>query len=946
MAEIDPVILQFRAESDRYLADVRRTTSTVDKSLGLQERRIKSLEKEMANSSASIGRTFKTLAGVFAGAFSARQLVGLADGFTRLQNNLRVAGLEGEQLASVQGKLLDISQRYGTSVEGLSGVFLKASMAQQELGASTADMVRLNEIVAASLKVTGTSAQQAQGALLQLGQAIGSDIVRGEEFNSMLEGALPLVQAAARGIDGFEGSVSRLRRAVVEGEITSRQFFEGILAGGVQTLADAEKATLTLSGGFEALTSALTVYVGEADRTMGASAALGSAMEKLARNLDILIPALSVIAAVMGGRFVSGALAGGKALQTISAYASIASTSLAGTALAARGAGTALLGAFGGPVGLAVSALAVGIGYLVVENSRAEASARELSASIEGQAQSFGLLTQKQREADAETGKLNATQRAALTSTAALTGEAGLLANAWARVAAEAKNAALEMARAERTKARNNLLQAEQSITAEGRKGFNALAAPSVQEAARQRAREGQMGAQVAQARANFLAADRALRETEKELLSTFRANPAAPPPGKPEKPKKEPKAPKPPKGPSAPDVVEIQKRFEDELYNYAQQSLSAMQSVTRSTEERAELQMRQVEWARRHTLQSIEYDAAALREQYDAVLASKDSTAAERENARIGLEVTAVKSQELAAAVERLSEYEREAIDFDRRRQFEQEAADIADEHARVRQDALRLEYELARTDADRRAIALRILDADEAYLRAKLEAVIASETATEAEQERARIALAGANANAGMRRAAEERRNQGPLGKYAEGASDVDARIEEITARKIRDINNTIVDALTNELGIDDPFLKDLFSIFLDQNVFGPLAEALSQKSGGGNLLGAIGGALGKLFGGARATGGPVSGNRAYLVGERGPELFMPNGAGNIVPNNRLGGGGVATVRLELSGDLDARIQQVSGGVAVEVVRASAPQMIDASANETTRRLTRRTL
>jgi len=39
------------------------------------------------------------------------------------------------------------------------------------------------------------------------------------------------------------------------------------------------------------------------------------------------------------------------------------------------------------------------------------------------------------------------------------------------------------------------------------------------------------------------------------------------------------------------------------------------------------------------------------------------------------------------------------------------------------------------------------------------------------------------------------------------------------------------------------------------------------------------------------ARALGGPVSASTAYLVGERGPEIFVPNNAGNIIPNDRLG-------------------------------------------------------
>lgn len=55
------------------------------------------------------------------------------------------------------------------------------------------------------------------------------------------------------------------------------------------------------------------------------------------------------------------------------------------------------------------------------------------------------------------------------------------------------------------------------------------------------------------------------------------------------------------------------------------------------------------------------------------------------------------------------------------------------------------------------------------------------------------------------------------------------------------------------------------------------------------GGEAGYANGGAIG--FSGRRATGGPVGGSNAYLVGERGPELFVPNAAGTIVPNERMG-------------------------------------------------------
>ena len=51
-------------------------------------------------------------------------------------------------------------------------------------------------------------------------------------------------------------------------------------------------------------------------------------------------------------------------------------------------------------------------------------------------------------------------------------------------------------------------------------------------------------------------------------------------------------------------------------------------------------------------------------------------------------------------------------------------------------------------------------------------------------------------------------------------------------------------------------------------------------------------------------QASGGPVSPNIPYIVGERGPEMFVPSGAGRIIPNNQLGGGIVVNYTINASG------------------------------------------
>jgi phage-related minor tail protein len=56
-------------------------------------------------------------------------------------------------------------------------------------------------------------------------------------------------------------------------------------------------------------------------------------------------------------------------------------------------------------------------------------------------------------------------------------------------------------------------------------------------------------------------------------------------------------------------------------------------------------------------------------------------------------------------------------------------------------------------------------------------------------------------------------------------------------------------------------------------------------------------------------KATGGPVSAGSPYLVGERGPELFMPSGSGTIIPNNQMGMGSTTNVTNNYINAIDTK-------------------------------------
>jgi hypothetical protein len=91
--------------------------------------------------------------------------------------------------------------------------------------------------------------------------------------------------------------------------------------------------------------------------------------------------------------------------------------------------------------------------------------------------------------------------------------------------------------------------------------------------------------------------------------------------------------------------------------------------------------------------------------------------------------------------------------------------------------------------------------------------------------------------------------------------------------------------------KLGFED--LKRTALSVLDQIASKALSSGLDKAFSGLGGAGGIGGLLTGLFGlPGRATGGIVSPDRPYLVGERGPELFVPDGAGRVENTSSLGG------------------------------------------------------
>ena len=266
--DLERLVVQLSADLKGYQNSLNKARGITNRQLGQIQKQASSTGKAMT---ASLVQAGAAIAGAFVFSDVVRGLGQLSEAATRIDNSLKVAGLSGAELETVYQGLAKAASDNGAPIETLASLYGKAAQAQKELGVTSEELLGFTNNVALALRVAGTDAQAASGALLQLGQALGSGKVQAEEFNSILEGAPTIAQAAAAGLKEAGGSVSQLKQLVVDGAISSEAFFRAFEAGSVILEEKAANATFTIAQATTNLWNALIDVTREFNNSTGAS---------------------------------------------------------------------------------------------------------------------------------------------------------------------------------------------------------------------------------------------------------------------------------------------------------------------------------------------------------------------------------------------------------------------------------------------------------------------------------------------------------------------------------------------------------------------------------------------------------------------------------------------------------------------------------------------------
>jgi len=259
------------------------------------QRSIAALNSELA----SVKATAAGVAGAFAGAFATGQLIHYADTWNQLTGRLRLASTGSDDFAKSQRTLMDISQRTGTSFEANANLYSRIAASLRDAGYASADVAKVTETVATSLKLSGASTEEASSVITQLSQALGSGVLRGEEFNAIMESGGRLAKFLA---DGLHTTVGGLRNMANNGQLTTDKIMP--LLTNVELLRkEFDTLPASISGSAQKVENAFMAWVGGANEAVGASSALAGVLDSLANNINGVANGLGVLTAAGVARY-------------------------------------------------------------------------------------------------------------------------------------------------------------------------------------------------------------------------------------------------------------------------------------------------------------------------------------------------------------------------------------------------------------------------------------------------------------------------------------------------------------------------------------------------------------------------------------------------------------------------------------------------------------------
>lgn len=248
----------------------------------------------------------KSISGVgqlIAGAFAVREVVNFANTAQNLQNRLRGISGTAAEAASAFDLVRQVAGTTRSDISAVGDLFSNLTVATAEMGKTQSEVARIAETFSKSLKISGADAGTAAGAIRQFGQALGSGVLRGDEFNSIMEANPVFMRQVA---EQLGVTIGEMRGLAEQGLLTS-----GIMVQATTDIASAidndfGNTTATLSERFGELKNNIVVLFTEIENRYNVFENLGNIIKLVGDNLTYVGAALAYALGAKAATMVVG----------------------------------------------------------------------------------------------------------------------------------------------------------------------------------------------------------------------------------------------------------------------------------------------------------------------------------------------------------------------------------------------------------------------------------------------------------------------------------------------------------------------------------------------------------------------------------------------------------------------------------------------------------------
>ncbi|EMK1731248.1 phage tail tape measure protein [Salmonella enterica] len=242
-----------------------------------------------------------SLAGVMGSAFAVSSVVSQADAWGQTVSRMKMATSSAKELATVQAKLMEISDRTYKSIDEQTELFIRSSTSMKELGYSAEQTVNFIDSVSSSLTINAASAEQGARAITALSRAMVSGKLRGLEWEAVMEVMPTAISDVSRAMGISENAVKSMARS---GELSMKQFVAAMLEAQQRNAELTEAMPTTIGDALTRISNHWKVYIGDANSAYGVTQSVSMSLNKLAENIDGVITVSAILAGVGLSRFL------------------------------------------------------------------------------------------------------------------------------------------------------------------------------------------------------------------------------------------------------------------------------------------------------------------------------------------------------------------------------------------------------------------------------------------------------------------------------------------------------------------------------------------------------------------------------------------------------------------------------------------------------------------